>query len=40
MHLSHSPARETFRVMAEGPDLAELQEITGEICSAVKRALR
>ena len=29
-----------IRVMAEGPDLAELQEITGEICSAVKKALR
>ncbi|HUV03885.1 MAG TPA: phosphoglucosamine mutase [Armatimonadota bacterium] len=28
-----------IRVMAEGPDLAELEEITGDICSAVKRAL-
>jgi len=34
-----SGTEKLIRVMAEGPDLAELEHITGEICSAVKKAL-
>ncbi len=34
-----SGTEKLIRVMAEGPDLSELEEITGEICATVEGAL-
>ena len=34
-----SGTEKLIRVMAEGPDLAELEEITGDICGVVKKML-